>query len=161
MSRGVPCLLMRGGCAWRVGARLQPRSRSGCHPNAVRFWMDFSAAALRAALKAVIASVSCRPLVCSTRGARHTPLRTDIKSSIRIIEVHLVHWIPMIRFEQSASKEAEGMRPHRPPTLALARSKLAVGLTVGAPTVKVGSGAYSGGSHCESWQWGWQWEPPL
>jgi len=108
MSRGVPCLLMRGGSAWRVGARLQPRSRSGCHPNAVRFWMDFSAAALRAALKAVIASVSCRPLVCSTRGARHTPLRTDIKSSIRIIEVYLVHWIPMIRFEQSASKEAEG-----------------------------------------------------
>ena len=73
-----------------------------------RFWMDLSAAALRAALKAVIASVSCRPLVCSTRGARHTPLRTDIKSSIRIIEVYLVHWIPMIRFEQSASKEAEG-----------------------------------------------------
>jgi hypothetical protein len=48
-----------------------------------------------------------------------------------------------------------------PPNLALAGSKLAVGLTVGAPTVKVGSGAHSGGSHCESWQWGWQWEPPL
>jgi hypothetical protein len=42
--------------------------------------MDLSAAALRAALKAAIASVSCRPLACSTRGARHTPLRTDIKS---------------------------------------------------------------------------------
>jgi len=27
--------------------------------------------------------------------------------------------------------------------------------------VLVGSGAHSGGSHCESWQWGWQWEPPL
>ena len=24
MSRGVPCLLMRGGSAWRVGARLRP-----------------------------------------------------------------------------------------------------------------------------------------
>ena len=45
-----------------------------------RFWMDFSAAALRAALKAFIAIVSCRPVTCSTRVARHTPSRTDIKS---------------------------------------------------------------------------------
>ena len=90
--------------------------------------------------------------------------RCDLAVKISLLrekEVHLVDWIPMIRFEQSASKEAEGMRRHRPPTLALAGSKLAVGLTVGAPTVKVGSGAYSGGSHCESWQWGWQWGAPL
>ena len=45
-----------------------------------RFWMDFPAAALRAALKAFIAIVSCRPVTCSTRVARHTPSRTDIKS---------------------------------------------------------------------------------
>lgn len=63
--------------------QLSPSSTSSAATTTggvVRFWMDFSAAALRAALKAVIASVSCRPLACSTRGARHTPLRTDIKS---------------------------------------------------------------------------------
>ena len=31
------------------------------------------------------------------------------------------------------------------------------GLTVGAHSVRVGSGAHSGASQCESWQWGWQW----
>jgi len=63
--------------------QLSPSSTSSAATTtggAVRFWMDFSAAALRAALKAFIAIVSCRPFTCSTRVARHTPSRKDIKS---------------------------------------------------------------------------------
>ena len=38
---------------------------------------------------------------------------------------------------------------------------LAVGLSMGAHTVRLGSWAQYGGSHCEPWQWGSVWELAL